>query len=464
MLTAQNPTIADQLELQQKLRSELIKINVQVKKQPKAKQKNEELQKILSDGLYKDLSAHYFCLAPEYYIKKFRPQECRAFKSAMAPLLLSFDSTKTIKEGIDPVTEEAVYKVIFKNGDDLRQDQLILQIIALMDDLLKNVNIDMKLTPYKAMAWSKEDGVLECILGSKTLQEVLQKTGDNLDLHFKELAKAAATNFASWFYQELGMSPEQVKREIETEKGRAAAFEDQAYHKILDNYIDSCAGYCVITYILGIGDRHLENLMLTEQGNYDNDHTPSNPYTCPLIGKFAHIDFGFILGKDPKIFPPPFKLCKPMVEGNMQGLLAANLNFSSGMGGQKSPGYENFKRKCVQTFIYLRKYSKLIINLFQLMLDSGLKVLFKKGIENNSNIHRILMLKALKNFMKSLFLKKVTKTLKRCSWISLLKVSTLFSVYFSIECIFGLAIGNKIVSLFLIGSLYTKYDSFCPEL
>lgn len=47
------------------------------------------------------------------------------------------------------------------------------------------------------------------------------------------------------------------------------------------------------------------------------------------------------------------------------------------MGGLKSPNYENFKKKCVQTFLYLRKYSKLIVNLFQLMLDSGLRVLSK---------------------------------------------------------------------------------------
>ena len=27
-----------------------------------------------------------------------------------------------------------------------------------------------------------------------------------------------------------------------------------------------------------------------------------------------HIDFGFIMGRDPKVFPPPMKLCKEMVE------------------------------------------------------------------------------------------------------------------------------------------------------
>ena len=42
-------------------------------------------------------------------------------------------------------------------------------------------------------------------------------------------------------------------------------------------------------------------------------------------GHFFHIDFGFILGKDPKPYPPPLKLCIEMVEG---------------MGGKNSKAYE----------------------------------------------------------------------------------------------------------------------------
>ena len=50
-------------------------------------------------------------------------------------------------------------------------------------------------------------------------------------------------------------------------------------------------------------------------------------------GRFFHLDFGFILGSDPKPMPGPFRLSAPMVDG---------------MGGREHPNYQQFKTLCVE--------------------------------------------------------------------------------------------------------------------
>lgn len=40
-------------------------------------------------------------------------------------------------------------KVIYKRGDDLRQDQLVVKMFTLMDRLFKRENLDLHLTLYK---------------------------------------------------------------------------------------------------------------------------------------------------------------------------------------------------------------------------------------------------------------------------------------------------------------------------
>ena len=52
-----------------------------------------------------------------------------------------------VKESIKYTKDNSPeYYILFKEGDDMRQDQLILQLVSMMDKLLKKVSLDLKLT------------------------------------------------------------------------------------------------------------------------------------------------------------------------------------------------------------------------------------------------------------------------------------------------------------------------------
>jgi phosphatidylinositol 3-kinase len=61
--------------------------------------------------------------------------------------------------------------MVLKNGDDLRQDQLVLQMITLMDKVLRAFGLDLKFTIYKCLATGSEDGLMEFVEGSQTIQK-----------------------------------------------------------------------------------------------------------------------------------------------------------------------------------------------------------------------------------------------------------------------------------------------------
>ena len=235
-------------------------------------------------------------LDPSISIVGCYPEESLVFKSSLYPLCIHFRTSDGKK-----------YPIIFKTGDDLRQDQLVIQIISLMDRLLRKENLDLKLSPYRILATSANAGAVQFV-PSMSLAAASAKYKGSI------LAYLRANNPDTT--ADLGVRP-----------------------SAMDTYVKSCAGYCVITYLLGVGDRHLDNLLLAPSGH------------------FFHADFGYILGRDPKPFAPQMKLCKEMVEG---------------MGSSTSPHYAAFKSYCFTAYTTLRKSSNLILNLFSLMVDANI--------------------------------------------------------------------------------------------
>eukprot|EP00252_Welwitschia_mirabilis_P014030 TRINITY_DN31050_c0_g1_i1.p1 TRINITY_DN31050_c0_g1~~TRINITY_DN31050_c0_g1_i1.p1 ORF type:complete len:805 (-),score=163.60 TRINITY_DN31050_c0_g1_i1:204-2618(-) len=283
---------------QHQLIAQLCTIAKEVKSTRGGTQKKIEKLRELFEGLLSELTSFEpipLPLDPKVLITGIIPSESTIFKSALSPLRLTFKT----------VTGEKC-KVMYKKGDDMRQDQLVIQMISLMDRLLKLENLDLYLTPYRVLATGQDEGMIEFI-PSSSLASILSE-------------HRSIVNYLQQYHAD--------------ENGPFGITST-----CLETFIKSCAGYSVITYILGVGDRHLDNLLLREDG------------------RLFHVDFGYILGRDPKPFPPPMKLCKEMVET---------------MGGTESLHYERFKTYCCEAYNILRKSSNLLLNLFYLMAGASI--------------------------------------------------------------------------------------------
>ena len=309
--------ILDMITNQITFKKELVNISTILSTVKNVENKKAQLRSLIDFGEKDKIQEkeYYLPINPKLKVKGAISSKCTVFKSAKCPVKYSFNVTEDTKK-YNPHEDKDHIGVMFKYGDDLRQDQLILQMINYMDSLLKNIHLDYEFTIYKTLATSKSDGFVEFVPDSTTIYEIIKKK--TMREYYEELSK----------------------------------HDEKELNKKLESYINSCAGYCVVTYLLGIGDRHLENLMIDKNG------------------RLFHIDFGYILGKDPKPMPPPIKLCKEMVQC---------------MGGKDSKGFADFQQKCVNAYWVLRENARVIVNMFYLMIDSGIPEL--NNIDNLKKLH-----------------------------------------------------------------------------
>jgi len=91
-------------------------------------------------------------------------------------------------------------QIILKTGDDLRQDQIVIQLISLMDQLLKKENLDLKLIPYKVLALSLDDGILEVVPNAMSVSDVLSQYNSDIKQFLRyEQNPSKLGNFNSLF-------------------------------------------------------------------------------------------------------------------------------------------------------------------------------------------------------------------------------------------------------------------------
>jgi phosphatidylinositol kinase/protein kinase (PI-3 family) len=137
---------------------------------------------------------------------------------------------------------------------------------------------------YHCVPTHLDSGVIEVIPDAVTLADIQKRAGGFVGVFRQEaivswlkmsnpegIHALAARVFGSWIPTCLHMLC-------------CATVED--YDRAVQNFIESCAGYCVATHVLGIGDRHNDNVMITTTGRLFRMHSHSPTHTCTLLSRY----------------------------------------------------------------------------------------------------------------------------------------------------------------------------------
>ncbi|CAK6981371.1 phosphatidylinositol 4-kinase beta-like [Scomber scombrus] len=134
--------------------------------------------------------------------------------------------------------------VIVKCGDDLRQELLAYQVLRQLQSIWQQERVPLWIKPYKILVMSSDSGMIEPVLNAVSMHQV---------------RKQSQLSLLDYFLQEHG------------------SYTTEAFLTAQRNFVQSCAGYSLICYLLQVKDRHNGNILLDSEGH------------------IIHIDFGFIL-------------------------------------------------------------------------------------------------------------------------------------------------------------------------
>jgi len=167
--------------------------------------------------------------------------KCKYMDSAQKPLWLEYVNADSTGKPLI---------VIFKDGDDVRQEILVLQMFNIMQRMWEAEGLNVPLSTYGVASLGFEVGFVEVV------------PGDTLSNITKNAAGAS------------GVWDKTILHKWLKERNPS----DEEYEIARSNFTRSCAACCVATYVLGVADRHNDNVMIKEDGH------------------LFHIDFGHFLG------------------------------------------------------------------------------------------------------------------------------------------------------------------------
>lgn len=231
---------------------------------------------------------------------------------------------------------------IVKCGDDLRQELMAYQFLVALQNIWSQEQVGLWIRPYHILVTAAEGGLIEPVLGTVSLHQV---------------KKHSKMSLREYFVKEFG--PETSESFLNAQK----------------NFVRSCAGYSIVSYLIQVKDRHNGNILLDADGH------------------IIHIDFGFILSTSPKNLGfenSPFKLTQEFVDVSSGFLFFAYFYHSSTnavfspfslqvMGGSESDMFRYFKQLILQGLISARKHHEKLITLVEILQTNSQLPCFRNG-------------------------------------------------------------------------------------
>jgi len=262
------------------------------------------------------------------------------------------------RDGVKSSADEQleIVSCMAKSNDDLRQEVFVMQMIHFYKSVFAQAKLPLWLKTYRILSTDNSTGLLELLTDATSLDGLKKAPG---------------------YPTEGGL-----RKYFELVYGSPVS---KAFKAAQTNFMQSLAAYAIVSYLLGLKDRHNGNIMIDTRGH------------------LIFIDFGFAFGMKPghefSFEKAPFKLTKEYVEV---------------MDGVGSPCYKEFERLFVAGFTEARKNSQIALGLVEIMMYKSNYPCFSGSRYGNGRaligFEKRLMLRTRDSKVKAKALKLIRKS------------------------------------------------------